>query len=913
MKIAFKILIALFLVITVSTGTIAFTVAYLGRKSIEKQVGERQLQMAQGIMDKIDRFMSERYGDIRVTAARLNVVKLLDGGLDQTTRQSLAKNLAESADILGTWHRFAVLDKNGNEVIASGESNPDENVFKESDVKVQEIFKKALTGETADSDVIYSEETKNFTIAVMAPVKNSAGEIIGAVEGYVNYEKILDILAGVQGPLVILVNKNEVEIGSNDSARRANILKEKYGGIVAMEKSMEAINRSVVAPSIQGKKLVLSSHVHGKGAGFFGGNDWMLSFETPIDEAYQEADKTTLISVLISYFSGMVGLMIIVFIINRAVIGPVENLTAITKRISHGRLDERVPVKSIDEIGELAISFNQMTERLKESYNTLEAKVRERTADLDKSNRDLEGKNRSLEEKRQAIAELLSDVKRSRDAALSERARFEALLESIGDGVSVTDEKGVLVYLNPAAEKITQYQAKEAIGKNLFDLLKATDFEGKPVAPETRPLYRALHNKITSSATLMYMRKDKGFFPASVTTSAVILDKKAVGSITTFHDITDELAKQRLIEEQRAKYESLITSIGEGIVAVDTDGRVIFANQAVERMTGLKTADCFGKKWVETQKAFDMDGKPMPPESHPIIAAIKAGKVMSSNLIFERQDKSTFPITATASPVIIGGKVVGAVAAFKDITKEMEVDKAKSEFVSLASHQLKTPMAAIKWYLELLTSGDAGKLNKDQKSYLSEIQQSNLRMNGLVDALLNVSRIELGTFIIEPEPSNVLKIADEAASELEPQIRAKKIKFTKTYDRKLPEMMVDRKLINIIFQNLLSNAVKYTPAKGKVALNIKRSGEDVMIAVSDSGMGIPANQQDKIFKRMFRAENAVSSQTEGTGLGLYLVKSILENAGGKIWFESAEGKGANFYVTLPLSGMIRREGTRKLS
>ncbi|EKE00027.1 MAG: multi-sensor signal transduction histidine kinase [uncultured bacterium] len=148
--------------------------------------------------------------------------------------------------------------------------------------------------------------------------------------------------------------------------------------------------------------------------------------------------------------------------------------------------------------------------------------------------------------------------------------------------------------------------------------------------------------------------------------------------------------------------------------------------------------------------------------------------------------------------------------------------------------------------------------------------------------------------------------------ELTPQILEKKLIFQENYDSSIPTIFVDPKLISIVIENLMSNAVKYTPNNGKISLEVKKEGDSVILKVSDTGVGIPENQQNKIFSKLFRADNAKEIDPDGAGLGLYIVKEIIDHSVGTIWFESQEGKGTTFYVKLPLSGMQKRGGARKL-
>ena len=241
------------------------------------------------------------------------------------------------------------------------------------------------------------------------------------------------------------------------------------------------------------------------------------------------------------------------------------------------------------------------------------------------------------------------------------------------------------------------------------------------------------------------------------------------------------------------------------------------------------------------------------------------------------------------------------------------MDRAKNEFVSLASHQLRTPLSTVRWYAELLLAGDAGKISDDQKKYLEEIYNGNQRMIELVNSLLSVSRIDLGTFIIDTSPTDLREVCEIVLKELEPQIKGQVVRVEKVYDKDIPVIPADPKLVKIILQNLLSNSIKYTPPNGEVRVAIEKQENAILITVSDTGYGIPESQQYRVFTKMFRANNVRERDANGTGLGLYIVRSIVEQSGGKIWFKSVENKGTDFYVTIPLSGMKKKEGIKALT
>jgi signal transduction histidine kinase len=189
----------------------------------------------------------------------------------------------------------------------------------------------------------------------------------------------------------------------------------------------------------------------------------------------------------------------------------------------------------------------------------------------------------------------------------------------------------------------------------------------------------------------------------------------------------------------------------------------------------------------------------------------------------------------------------------------------------------------------------------------------------LVSALLNVSRIELGTFIVEPEKIDLQKVSQSVLAEVKKSIDDKKLKIIENYKSEVGKVNADPNLIRIVFQNLVTNAIKYTPEKGTITISIDRvkakdsDQEGYLIKCADTGYGIPKDQQSKIFTKLFRADNVRDKSIDGTGLGLYIIKSILEHSKGKIWFESELNKGTTFYVFLPREGMVKKAGTKKLN
>ncbi len=367
------------------------------------------------------------------------------------------------------------------------------------------------------------------------------------------------------------------------------------------------------------------------------------------------------------------------------------------------------------------------------------------------------------------------------------------------------------------------------------------------------------------------------------------------------------LIRTKELADAKAKDEAILASIGDGLTVADEKGRLIFFNKNASDILGVGANQNAAVENHDTYGVFDpITFKKIPTEQTPLLLAVK-GHTLDKIPLFIRNARvpeGKF-ISVTATPILLNGKSVGGVAILRDMTKEMEIDKAKTEFVSLASHQLRTPLSTVNWYAEMLLAGDVGALNKKQKKYLDEVYRSNQRMVELVNALLNVSSLELGTFVIEPKSVDIRKLAKDVVDEQKPQINIKKIKFAFSCGKNVSFMRADPKLMRMVVQNILSNSVKYTPEGGHVRLSLSLADEkNIQIKISDTGYGIPKKQHDKIFSKLFRADNVRNKDTDGTGLGLYIVKSIVEKSGGKIWFESpVENRGTIFYVILPIKGV----------
>jgi PAS domain S-box-containing protein len=362
--------------------------------------------------------------------------------------------------------------------------------------------------------------------------------------------------------------------------------------------------------------------------------------------------------------------------------------------------------------------------------------------------------------------------------------------------------------------------------------------------------------------------------------------------------------------ERHIEVEALLDSIGDGAIMTDEFGRIIRINPAALEILGYTENELLGTWFPKTIVSIGPDKKPLSLIDRPIGKAFLSGKPISENSLYRRKDSSIVPVSLTVAPLMVDDRPVGAIEVFRDITLEHEIDRMKSEFISLASHQLRTPLSAIKTYTHMLLDGFMGPTEPSQRKALKTIISASNRMNELISTLLNITRIESGSIAVTPKTINLARLADEVYREVLHSAQEKQLHM----DLKLPKAPVAAKTDTLIAKevltNLLTNAIKYTPEGGHIELILRGRPNTAVFVVKDNGFGIPKHTQDQIFTKFFRAQNIVKRETTGTGLGLYLVKGLVDVLGGDVWFESEEDKGSTFYFALPRKALIRQRASK---
>lgn len=606
-----------------------------------------------------------------------------------------------------------------------------------------------------------------------------------------------------------------------------------------------------------------------------------------IDQSEALAQIYSLQKILILILLLVVIMMFItVTLLSSSITKPIKDLVLATIKISQGDLSQDIVVKSKDEIGVLAQAFNTMKAKLKDSYEGIERKVDERTKDLQKSN--LANQN---------ILEDLSIEKSNYESLAKDLEKFKLALDNASDYIVITDPDGIVIYANKGVEKITGYTVGESLGKKSGVLWK------KPMPPEYyKNLWDIVKNqKKVFIGQIQNRRKNGAIYTATIAISPILNSK---GEVEFFlevqRDITNELFIEQELVDAKAKDDALLASIGDGVIATNNDGIVILVNHATEKILGYKNDELVGKKLYDIVIIEDENGNNVPREKRPIQIALDTREtITNSTYYYKRKDQTKIPISLTVSPIILNGNVIGAVDVFVDITKEKEAEKLRIDFLSLASHQLRTPLSGMKWLIETMQGKILGKVSKKQKEYLDEIYKINERMIQLVYEMLDVLRLESETGSIKKETVSITDLYNNVANLMSIVANSRKITLINNIkDSKNISIETNLEIIKTVLECFLSNSIYYSKLEQQVYMDFKEDIDSYIFIVKDNGIGIPKSEQKNIFEKFYRATNAKEFKPGGTGLGLATAKMLASRIGGKITFESEENKGTTFYLRI---------------
>ncbi len=354
----------------------------------------------------------------------------------------------------------------------------------------------------------------------------------------------------------------------------------------------------------------------------------------------------------------------------------------------------------------------------------------------------------------------------------------------------------------------------------------------------------------------------------------------------------------KAMAEEQKRTEHILTDMADGVFTTNRQRRILSFNPAAERITGWKRGEVIGRFCCDVMRPSE-GPDPSCSECCPLLESMERRRVAKIGPVaWEVSGRRSHRLQAacSVSPLDDGdGNTVGAVSIFRDVTREAELDQLKSDFVSMVSHELRSPLAGIAASAELLRHNPNG----HRSDHLLEVIHTQaMQLGGFVEDVLSVSRLERGGLDLHPEPVALVPILKQLIATTQATTSRHRIQLK--VKEEPPLVMADAGRVEIVVGNLLRNAVNYSPRGGPITVEARREGQEVVVGVEDRGIGVPEDQMERIFERFSRADNRDAKTVYGHGLGLYIARGIVERLGGRIWVESRIGQGSRFYFTLPV-------------
>jgi len=564
-----------------------------------------------------------------------------------------------------------------------------------------------------------------------------------------------------------------------------------------------------------------------------------------------------------------------------------------------------VPIETPDEIGELALQFNQMATELGASHARLEERIRDATRDLARQQREAE----ELARVARTLTEDL-DVDQVADRVVQPILALFAVQSSV---LWLREPDGSLVAVG--------ISGRARMGFRLGDKLPAgTSMAGRAVS-EGRPVWT---RDLLAEPGLVVPDEQRARLQTTgdraVLCVPVAVNARTIGVLSLGDGSTREFARDEVVllqafadqaaialqnaslyaesQTQRIQLTQILESTSDGVLFVSPDGRVQAANHHAGELLG-----CPGTSMVGTDLSSVLRRECSTRSTDNLLAACEGGlgavpdEGASGDLDVPKFNRVLhWEARATRDAA---GRTTGLTITLHDVTQEREIAQIKSDFVSFATHQLRTPLSGIKSMLELAMQETD--VPETATSYMKDALGASQRLIQLVNDLLDISRLESGRMKATPQLVDLVGLTRTVLDDLKLQMDEKGHRLAMETCGDILEVFADPQLLRQVVLNLASNAIKYSPSRGDISVRLTREHEVVRWQIQDTGIGIPRESQRHPFEKFYRADNVAALETDGTGLGLYLVRLIVEQIGGRVGCESEEGHGAMFYFTVPVA------------
>ncbi|MFA6463438.1 MAG: PAS domain S-box protein [Candidatus Paceibacterota bacterium] len=486
--------------------------------------------------------------------------------------------------------------------------------------------------------------------------------------------------------------------------------------------------------------------------------------------------------------------------------------------------------------------------------------------------------------------------------------QFRKIFENGMYGVILTGSDSKFFKVNPAFCKMLGYTEEELIGKKFSEITHAEN-----IKTDTESVPKMISGEIPYYHTeKRYIKKNGQEIWVNLLVSII---RNSDGSFRYFlgmvEDITERKSIEQKLKESEELFHSIVTTMDEGIIFHNKKGEVTMINPAAEKILSLDSKEVIGKTLEQHNpnvKFIHEDGTVFLEKDHPAMVSLKTGRSQNDILFgIDNNRGSVIWISINAEPLFSNNdsEPYASVATFHDVTREKEIEKLRVDFLSLVSHQLRTPLSGTKWLIETIQRGVTGESNPKQKEYLETLYQINERMINLVSDILNVLTLESGSIKMKKEKVLVPKLYEDLSLIMDPAAKSKSI-LLRSALKNGEEFFIqsDFIVLRTILENFISNAICYSESGQEIVFDMSESPEETVFSVKDSGIGIPKDDKGRIFERFYRGSNAKIVKPGGSGLGLYTSSLLAKRIGAKITFESEENKGTTFYLHIPKKPVV---------
>ncbi|MGA9783676.1 MAG: PAS domain S-box protein, partial [Terracidiphilus sp.] len=487
----------------------------------------------------------------------------------------------------------------------------------------------------------------------------------------------------------------------------------------------------------------------------------------------------------------------------------------------------------------------------------------------------------------------VTEQREAERALLSSEARYREVVEGSLGFVFTCTMEGRLTSLNAFTAETLGYRAEDLMGRSVTEMLDAAG------AATFQECLRTLETRDEWQGAIPVRRSDGVYRRIAFRSRRVDLNGERPFVLNHGVDVTEQHEAEGALHMAMRQRELILEAVGDGICGIDLEGRLTFINEAGARALGYQPEQLTGRDVHEVIHHSHADGTPYSRATSPILQGMRRQEsVHMRDEVFWRADGSSIPVEYTASPLIEDGRVTGMVVAFQDISERRRLEKMKDEFISTVSHELRTPLTSLRASLGLLSSGTLEKRPEKQRQMVEMAIVNCDRLVRLVNDILDFDKVEKGRLPLRRVPVEAVEllrraadIAQMAASNARLRLRIEAVPALVTADE-------DRVLQ--VLNELVSNAIKFSPPETLIRLSAQPTGEnEVCFGVEDQGQGIAPEKLEHIFNRFQQGDASDSRALGGTGLGLALCRSIVEQHGGRIWAESTPGSGSRFLFTLP--------------